>query len=348
MSEMATSVPPILIWGSGAIGASLGAAFVAAGHDVLFVDRDAEHVKAMQNEGLRIEGPIVTRQLKVKACLPENVNEKFSLVFLAVKAHHTEQACRELLPWLKDDGAVVSAQNGLNELTIASIVGRERVIGCFVNFGADYMSPGLIHYGGRAAVVTGEVDGSITDRVKLVHHLLQQFDDRAVLTTNIWGYLWSKMIYGAMLYATALTDAAIWECLANPQYRDVFIALSREIAEIAASEGVKLEPFDGFSPQAFTATSSLAQAHASLDALVEHNKRSTKTHSGIWRDLAVRRRKTEVDAQMGIMLPIARKHGLAAPLTTKLIELIHECEAGLARDWSNLDRLRSAITPGDA
>lgn len=332
----------ILIWGAGAIGASLGAAFSEAGHPVTFVDQDKDHVEAMMREGLRIEGPIVERHIKVRAVTPDQISGRYDLIFLAVKAHHTEQATQQLLPFLAEDGAVISAQNGLNELTISALIGPERTIGCFVNFGADYKAPGIIHYGGRAAVVTGELDGSTTERIRLVHHLLLQFDERAHLTDNIWGYLWSKQIYGAMLYATALTDGAIHECLAHPQYRDIFIDLSREIAALADLEGITLEAFDGFDPKAYTREADITAAYASLDALVAHNKRSTKTHSGIWRDLAVRQRKTEVDAQLGSILQIARKHGIQTPLTAKLIALIHECEEGLPRSWSNLDTLRKA------
>jgi len=343
MTQTRYSSPSILIWGAGAIGASLGAAFSSAGHNVTFVDQAADHVHAMQQSGLRIEGPIVERHVQVRASTPDQLTGQYDLIFLAVKAHHTAQAAKQLLPFLKEDGAVVSAQNGLNELTISDIVGRRRTIGCFVNFGADYISPGLIHYGGRAAVVVGELDGAQTERIRSVHQLLLQFDDRAILTENIWGYLWSKQIYGAMLYATALTDGAIWECLAHTAYRGVFIALAQEIAAVARKEGVHLEAFDGFDPDAYVEGADPAAAHASLDALVAHNQRSTKTHSGIWRDLAVRRRKTEVDAQLGVIATIARQHGVATPLTSRLIELIHDCEDGLQRDWSNLDELRSAI-----
>ncbi|MFT0849600.1 2-dehydropantoate 2-reductase [Achromobacter sp. F4_2707] len=338
--------PSILIWGAGAIGGCLGAAFVAEGYDVTFVDQAHDHVQAMQKEGLRIEGPIVTRRVAVRAFSPDELSGQYDLVFLAVKAHHTEEACLQIRPFLKDDGAVVSAQNGLNELVISKLLGHERTIGCFVNFGADYLSPGLIHYGGRAAVVTGELDGRTTERIHLVHNLLLKFDDKAILTNNIWGYLWSKQIYGAMLYATALTDEAIWTCLENPEYRDVFIALAREIAEIANHEGVRLEAFDGFDPDAYAQCADITAAHASLDALVAHNKRSAKTHSGIWRDLAIRHRKTEVDAQLGVIVKIAKQHHISAPLTSKLISLIHECEGGMQRDWNNLATLRSAIQEG--
>ena len=47
---------PIVVWGAGAIGGAIGAYFVRAGQDVLFVDQDASHVEVMNREGLTIEG----------------------------------------------------------------------------------------------------------------------------------------------------------------------------------------------------------------------------------------------------------------------------------------------------
>ena len=59
-----------------------------------------------------------------------------------------------------------------------------------------------------------------------------------------------------------------------------------------------------------------------------HNRRSAKTHSGIWRDLAVRKRPTEVDAQLGIIVSLGAEAGVPAPLTARLVALIHEIERG--------------------
>ena len=76
-----------------------------------------------------------------------------------MKAHDTEAAIDALAPFVADDGYVVSLQNGLNEQVIAERIGEQRTIGAFVNFGADYLSPGVVHYAGHGAVVVGELDG---------------------------------------------------------------------------------------------------------------------------------------------------------------------------------------------
>src|SRR5262245_48716662 len=164
-----------LVWGAGAIGGTLGAYLARAGHEITFVDTVAEHVTAIDSVGISITGPIAEFMQLVPAFTPEFLTGTWDTIILATKAQHTEAATRALLPHLSDDGCVVSAQNGLNELTIASIVGDARTVGSFVNFGADYVEPGVIHYGGRGAVVLGEIDGRATPRVGAIHEAWLRF-----------------------------------------------------------------------------------------------------------------------------------------------------------------------------
>jgi 2-dehydropantoate 2-reductase len=334
-----------LIWGAGAIGGTLGAHLARAGHDVTLVDAVAEHVDAIARDGLRVTGPIDEFTVRVPAFTPEALAGSWDAIVLATKAHHTGAAARALVPHLTADGYVVSAQNGLNELAIAEVVGAARTVGAFVNFGADYLEPGVILYGGHGAVVVGEIDGRITARVTALRDAWRDFDPRAIATPNIWGYLWGKEAYGAMLFATALTNESIGDALAMPRYRHLYIALAREMLAVAAARGVQPESFDGFDPAAYFTTAPAGAAEQSLDALVAHNRRSAKTHSGIWRDLAVRKRPTEVDAQLGIIVTLGAEAGVSTPLTARLVSLIHEIERGKRpQSLDALDALAAAVS----
>ncbi len=164
---------------------------------------------------------------------------------------------------------------------------------------------------------------------------MQDFDADAVLTPNIWGYLWGKLIYGALLFATALTDDSIADVLDDVHARPVLVRLAQETGAVAAGEGIRTEAFDGFDPTAFGPDAPQEAIGRSFDDMVAHNRRSAKSHSGIWRDLAVRKRKTEAEAQLGPIVEHARKRGIPAPLTARLIEMVAEIEQGrrpLARD----------------
>lgn len=318
----------ILIWGAGAIGGVLGAYWARAGHPVRMVDIVAEHAAACRTTGLRIEGPVEEFTQRIDCVTPDELRGTYACIVLAVKAQATETAMAALLPHLDADGYVLSAQNGLNERVIARQAGPERTMGAFVNFGADWIEPGRILFGNRGAVVVGEIDGSIRKRTKDMHHLLQVFEPDAVLTEDIWAYLWGKLGYGAMLFATALTTDSMTANFADPARSPALIGLAREVMRTAVAEGVDPKPFNGFEPSAFMPGSTEESALQSIADLAEFNSRTAKTHTGIYRDLAVRKRKTEVDPQVGAVAEIAASHGIDTPLLRRLVELIHDIEDG--------------------
>ena len=333
-----------LVWGAGAIGGTVGAYLARAGHEVVFVDRAVDHVDAIVRAGISITGPIDQFTVNAHAFTPETVTGHFDPILLCVKAQDTADAARALAPHLAEGGYVVSLQNGLNELVIAGVVGRERTIGAFVNFGADYLEPGLVLYGGRGAVVLGELDGRRTERIAALHDALQAFEPNAIVTDNIWGYLWGKLAYGAQLFATAVTDDSIADCLADPAYHAVYIALAQEVMRVALANGVTPQGFNGFDPFAFMPETPREESLRSLDEMVAFNRKSAKTHSGIWRDLAVRKRRTEVDAQLGPIVAIGAQLGVPTPLTARLVELIHDIEEGRRPlQTANLDELAALL-----
>lgn len=334
----------LLIWGAGAIGGTIGAYLARAGHEVTFVDRVPEHVEAIRSRGLQITGPIKEFCVQAPAYTPETVTGAWQTIVLAVKAQDTESATQALAPYLADDGRVISAQNGLNELIIARIIGAERTIGAFVNFGADYQEPGVILYGGRGAVVLGEIDGRMTPRLAELHQVFQDFEPNAIQTDNIWGYLWGKMGYGAQLFVTALTNESIADALAMPEYRDLYIAIAQEVMRIAQAKQIKPLGFNGFAPEAFMPGADRTAIDASFDEMVAFNRKSAKTHSGIWRDLAVRKRRTEVDAQLGPIVEEGRALGIDAPITAATIQMIHDIEEGRRpMTLANLDELKALL-----
>ncbi len=332
------------IIGAGAIGGTAGAYLARAGHDVLFVDQDAAHVDAIATRGLTIEGR-ETFTVNAPAVGPQALAETVGgripeVVLLCVKAMHTRSALAPVVPLLGGDNYVVSLQNGLNEQVIASVVGAPRTIGAFVNFGADYLEPGRVMFGGTGALYLGELDGRMTPRLRQLGDIFRDAVLPATTTTaNIWGYLWGKLGYGSMLFATALVDESIADVLAHRPSRPALANLAAEAVRVAQAQDIRCEGFDGYEPErfAFKTPRDWAGIGASLDRLVEFNRRSLKAKSGVWRDLAVRKRKTEVDQIVGAVIDTGTKHGVRVPLNQRLQALIHELEEGRRRmSWDNL------------
>ncbi len=337
----------ITIYGAGAIGGVTGAALARAGRDVLLVDQAAEHVTAMNADGLTVEAPGGGWTARVRAVTPDTLGDGLGLVLLAVKAQHTPDALDALAPRLAADGTIVSLQNGLNEELIAARVGQARTVGCLVNWAADWVAPGRIQHGGSGAFVVGELDGALSARAKELAALLDAVTETRV-TDNIRGYKWAKHVYGALLVTTALVDAHVYEVVERaPAIQRMLVALVAEGMAVAEREGVRLEAFDEFDPTWYWAAAAgdddaIAQCMA---AIARHYRAHTKTKTGIWRDLAVRKRKTEVHAHLEATLAKAERLGLTMPLTQRLDALIAELEAGRRRmAWENLDEL-VALSP---
>lgn len=341
---------PVLIWGGGAIGGCIAAFLARDGVPVRLVDIAPEHTQAMRATGLRIEGEVTQFVQIIDAMTPDELTGSYDCVLLAVKAQHTEQAVRQLLPHLAANGVVVSLQNGLNEDTIAAHVGAHRTVSGFVNFAADYLAPGRINYGNRGALKLGELTGELTPRVESLAALLRRFDSGVDAVSQVLRYKWGKLAYGSVLFATALANETMAQTLDDPGFQPLLAALAREVIDIARAANIEPVGFDGFVPAAFAAHAELACAAASLGNMADHYRNSSKQRSGVWRDLAVRKRKTEVDQQIAEIVRVARSQGRAAPITTQLICMIHEIESGIRPiERSNLIELsRRACIPDEA
>jgi 2-dehydropantoate 2-reductase len=293
-----------VVLGCGAIGGTVAAGLARDGHDVLVSDSDPAVVAAVSARGLQITGPVEEFTVAVPAVAPADLPTSLDgPVLLAVKSHHTSAAAAVLAGRLQGDGYVVSLQNGLNAGQLTRLLGPGRVVEAMVNFGADVLEPGVVLRGNRATFLVGELDGRPSDRVRA---LAGDIADARV-TGNILGYLWAKEAYGAMLFATAVSDLPIADVLGDPRYAPMLLELARQVL---AQAPVPPMAFDGFDP---------ADLDGSLARLTEFNRHSAKARSGIYRDLVVLHRTTEVTAILGEM---------TGPLVHRVAELVLAIEQG--------------------
>ncbi len=314
-----------IVLGCGAIGGTVAAGLVRDGHDVLVCDSDPAVVAAVSSAGLRIEGPVEQFTARPKAVLPADLPGQIDgPVLVAVKAHHTQAAAAELAGRLSGDGFAVSLQNGLTAQVLAAALGPERVVEAVVNFGADVLEPGVILRGNRGTFLLGELDGTVSARVSA---LAADIAD-ASATTSVLGYTWGKEAYGATLFATAVSDLPIYAVFDDPAFRPLLLAIA---AEVLAQAPVRPLPLDGFDP---------GDLDGSLARLADFNRTSAKTHSGVYRDLAIRHRPTEVRAILGPL------DGFLVARIRELIEAIERGERTCCREnlellaaYERLDRL---------
>jgi 2-dehydropantoate 2-reductase len=339
----------ITIYGAGAIGGVVGAHMARAGEDVLFVDKAVEHVRAMNATGLRITGS-TSLEVPAPAVLPEDLEGPLGLVFLAVKSQDTQAALDTLAPLAGPDTVVVSLQNGMNPPAIAQRLGEERVVAAFVSFPADWQGPGHIEHGGAGNVWIGELDGSTEahagrrgERLGRIRQLLAH-SVNAHITDNVLGYLWSKQIDCSLLFAQAVGDQTFADTFSNARHQPVLTALVGEGVGVALAAGVALESFGAFEPLKLRPRTPAEEneARTVLNRFADQTRQQIKVRSGPWRDLAVRKRPTEVDHMVGWVIGEGRRRGIAMPLNEALVQQVKQLERGTrSRGLHNLDELEA-------
>lgn len=310
--------------GGGAIGGTLAFSLARAGHRVRLVDTDAAHVAAVRAHGLTVARGEHRESVRVEAVTPEECDATLGRVLLAVKAQATGAALDWIEPRLAPDGWVVSLQNGFNEEPIAQRIGAGRTVAAFVNIFADVVEPGVIMDGGAGALVIGERRGApVSDRVRSLVDDLRSWGP-AVADDNVEGYLWAKAGFGAMLAATALADAPMAELI--DRHPATMAAVAAEVFSVADALGVTLEAFDAFEPHAFLRDASEETRRAATARLTAWLRTQAKDRSGIWRDLAVRRRPVEVTTHYAEVFAEAGRHGVATPVLRAVITQLRELE----------------------
>ncbi|HZS00158.1 MAG TPA: 2-dehydropantoate 2-reductase [Chloroflexota bacterium] len=326
MAASGEAVPRILVIGAGAIGGVVGAALTRAGQDVTLADVDDAHRAVMQQAGLTIEGYPETHTVPVRAVHPSELAGPYDVAFLAVKSQHTAAALAPVVPHLAADGCIVSLQNGLNEPAIADVVGRERVLGVVIHLAADQVRPGHVVRYGQGEFFLGELDGAITPRCERVQRLMALVAPTTVVD-NVWGWLWTKQVYGCLLVASALADEPVGAQLAVPEVRLVHAALLCEATQVALAEGVRLERLDILDPLDTlpSAEHGVARALAALDAVAAGSK---KGNSGMWRDIKLKGRKSESEYVTGDVVRRGAARGVPTPVNAAVLRQIGEIEAG--------------------
>lgn len=320
----------ILVVGTGAIGAIAGTRLLAEGHSVDFVDANAAHVAAVRENGLRLSG---VQDITVAANImsPEEVSGQYDIVLLAVKAPHTQGTLGMVERVLAPDGCVVSLQNGLEEYRIARAIGAERTVGAYLTFGGFFVEPGHIKNGGGGSFKIGEIDGTITDRIRMLGELLAPVN-KVEITDNIFGYLWAKMALGAVYFGTAIADMDVVDIYRRPAARRVLGKICGEVTAVADARGIRIETSDGFDPKVFrNGGTDEALMQASWTAQTAYWNSHDNKRTGVWRDLATFKRPTEVDFQVLPVIEMARESGVPTPYLVALHEQVKAVEAGRAR-----------------
>jgi 2-dehydropantoate 2-reductase len=336
----------IAVLGTGSIGCCVGADLTKAGLDVVLIDQWPEHVETMKSDGLLIQFPDEDLKTPVTAWHPCELAAHmpaFDLVFLCVKSYDTRWCAALIEPYLKEDGIFVGLQNGMNNQTIADVVGRERTIGAVVELSGEMFTPGIVQRDTTHTTTwfgLGELDGSITPRLKEVQAVMEHVA-KVDLTENVEGAKWTKLIANTMLMGlTGLLGLKTWEAAQLPGMKDLAIQAGRESATVGKALGYQMEPVFGMSAEDFAGATDdvLLAAMETLLGHIGENATTAAIHDHI------KGRQSEMSHITGVVAAKGKELGIATPVNTASTEIDRRINEGdLEMDPSNFGLLKSMV-----
>jgi 2-dehydropantoate 2-reductase len=329
----------ILVVGGGAIGGITAALLTQKGLNVIVLDADKEHVKGM-NRGLEISG---FRELciPVRTMLPGEFTGKeytgwADIVLLAVKGLHTESALKSVLLSISKTAPVVSMQNGINEETIAKIVGVERTIACSITWGGTNKGPGQLIQTTDGGFIIGQWPTGKSKIADEAAELLSLAFPTEV-SDNIIGDRWTKLLITVSLTGVGTTAGLTYGgVIDNEAARKVALTVITETYDVGIKAGVKFADLMGVSPSIVLVRNKADFDQASkLLEMGFANHRATKP--SMWQDIE-KGRKTEVDFVNGYVVRKGVAVGLKTPANELVTKVINEMEDGKRKP--SLDNLK--------
>jgi len=338
--------PSIAVVGAGAIGSRLAAHLASHGQACTLFDGWADHVQAINRDGLVLEGfgPPQRHALRAFGYQDAASAGRHDIVLLCTRSDATAPVLPLVRALLEDEGCVVSCQNGINEEAIAAEVGIHRTLGCSLVLGARLAAPGrVVALPGEDTLRTGELAGGASARLDRLVALLGACGT-STATPNLLGYRWMKLVLNSignpLLLLSGLTAA---ELHARPDARALMVALAREVLGAARAGGVQVSPVLGIAAAQWLDPAPPATA-ALHEALQRHGAALGPRRLSMVADFEARGR-TEVDFINGHVVRQAARHGLAAPLNAAVVQRVHQLEAGGCRTgWDRITELAAQVS----
>jgi 2-dehydropantoate 2-reductase len=287
----------ILIVGAGSTGGLFGAKLAKAGRDVTFLVRP-QRLSQLQQHGLCIKSPAGDIEIQPQLITSSQIHGPFDIVLVAVKAYTLDSALQDMDAAVGPDTVILPLLNGMRHMdAIAEKYGANRLLGCVCKVATSLDEEGrIVQQGTFNDIAYGELDGSNSERIALVHAFMRDAGFDAKTSKTILRDMWEKWtLLAAMGTINCLMRGSIGDVASVKGGRAFAMRAIDEVVSIVHAVGQELSaPF-------------LTEAYRLLTL-----EGSPQT-SSMYRDL-IAGRGIEADQIIGDLLERAAAKGLEAPI----------------------------------
>ena len=297
--------------GAGAVGCYFGGMLARANQDVTFIAR-LERAKALNEYGLEMDCKAFHETVKVKASADLALLRDADLVLLCVKSLDTEQTLLEIKSILPNTAVLLSLQNGVANIEIASRTIGHRIYAAVVYVAAGMIGQRTMKHHGRGELLIGSL-GNITaddqENLEGIRHLFEAANVPCLITSQIKRDMWLKFLVNCSFNAiSGIGQIPYGEMVKSPEIVQLIKEITKEFLAVAALEDVKISLLEALSANDSIATTMVTQVSSTAQ------------------DLS-RGKKTEIDFLNGYIVELGRRHGIATPYNESVHALVKMLES---------------------
>ncbi len=234
---------------------------------------------------------------------------KVDLLLIAVKYPVLMESLRSVKPFVGEDTIVLSLLNGVTSEEITErTLGTGTVLHSIAQLMDSVKAGDQVSYTKTGEIVIGTNDDRKIEKLRAVEAFFRETEIPHHVAEDIIYEQWSKLMLNCGInQICAVYDIPYRGCQTGQPYREEFRETMEEVRRIAVLEGIPLKEAD---------------IDRWLDAIDHLDADSMPS----MRQDMLAKRRTEVDLFSKTIMELAKKHGVEAPLNTKLYLKIKELE----------------------
>ncbi|MBU3635580.1 2-dehydropantoate 2-reductase [Polynucleobacter sp. es-GGE-1] len=311
MIYKAQSNQKIYVLGAGAVGCYFGGMLARAHHDVTFIARP-ERATALNESGLQMDCKAFHETIVVKASSDLAILSDADLVLLSVKSLDTERTLAEIKSILPSKAVILSLQNGVANIDIATKIIVNTVYAAVVYVAAGMIDQRTMKHHGRGELLIGDPSNTVPQDDQGLLEICKLFEGAKVpcsIAPQIKRDMWLKFLVNCSFNAiSGIGQIAYGEMVKSPGIVKLIEEITKEFLAIAELEDVNI-----------TMSEALA-ANASIASTMATQVSSTA------QDLA-RGKMTEIDFLNGYIVELGKRHGITTPYNESVHALVKMMES---------------------
>ena len=238
--------PATAVVGTGALGMYYGAKLAQSGVPVSFLARrDLAH---LQQHGLQVRCPFGDFHLHpVRAFGNPGEIGPVDLVLVCIKTTANADLKKLIPPLLGPDTVVCTLQNGLgNEELLASIAGRERILGGVCHVCVSRPEPGVARNMACTDIKFSDLSGGDTPRARSLAEIFRKAGVNCTVAPSIGAARWYKLVWNVPFNGLGIAGGPggcnTAQVLADPALQQEARDLMVEVLAASAKLGYPQEP----------------------------------------------------------------------------------------------------------